>query len=46
MYKGLDELGHPGFASTDVELIPESYESIKCCRKIFIKNADTRTVVR
>lgn len=28
MYKGLDELGHPGFASTDVELIPESYECL------------------
>lgn len=25
---GLDELGHPGFASTDVELIPESYECL------------------
>ena len=28
MYKGLDELGYPGFASTDVELIPESYECL------------------
>ena len=40
----LDELGHPGFASTDVELIPESYElkAMKTCRKIFIKNADSQ----
>ena len=28
IYRGYDELDNPGFASTDVELIPESYECL------------------